>query len=112
MHLFLTYAQMDQEREKVLDQLEKKVQIEKYVIGSEKHEDGQNHIHVYLKLKKRCNIYSAKTLDIFDKSEEKKHGKYETCRSYSRVINYVVKGGMENVLTNMDLDDTGREKDI
>ena len=113
-HLFLTYAKVDQEREVVLEQLKEKLlprYILEYVISSEKHKDESNHIHVYLKLDGRCNICSKKRLDIRDENGEIVHGNYQSCRSFNNVISYVIKDGLENVLTNKDLDKRGREID-
>lgn len=113
-HLFLTYPKIIIEREKVLEQLKQKTKpriIEKYVISTEKHETGEEHVHVYLGLEKKINIEDKNRLDL-EKGEEKRHGNYQSCRSYNNVINYIIKEGKTNVLTNMELDDLGREINI
>lgn len=117
-HLFLTYPQTVLSRESALEQLKEKImprRIEKYVISTEKHSTGEEHLHVYLELDKKSNIENKNRLDLEiegKEGKEKKHGNYQSCRSYNNVVNYIIKGGKENVLTNMDLDDLGREKNI
>ena len=118
-HLFLTYSQIGTkvEEQDVKKQLDDKLgtkKIEKYAIVKEKHQDGGEHIHVYLKLESGCNIKSADRLDIIDNEGKKYHGKYETCRSYTRVVHYMLKHvkSKEQIYTNMDLENDGREKNI
>lgn len=114
-HLFLTYPKIELTRESALEQLKEKIlprRIEKYVISTEKHSIGDEHLHVYLELDKVCDIESKNRLDLEIEGKENKHGNYQSCRSYNNVINYIIKGGKENVLTNMDLDDLGREKNV
>lgn len=120
-HLFLTYAQCPLNRQEVLDQLIRYIEprkIVKYVICTELHKDGQQHIHTYLGLDERVNIVAKDRLDLEIKNNlgviEKKHGNYQSCRNYNRVINYIIKDSkdMAHVLTNMNLDDTGREINV
>jgi Geminivirus Rep catalytic domain len=117
-HLFLTYPQVALSREEALEQIKEKVlprRIEEYVISTEKHSTGTEHLHVYVKLDKASDIENKNRLDLETEGKEgkeKKHGNYQSCRSYNNVVNYIIKGGRENVLTNMDLDDLGREKNI
>jgi hypothetical protein len=104
-HLFLTYSKVDVKREVVLEQLKIKLRprlIEKYVLSTEEHQDGSKHVHVYLGLDKRCDITDARRLDINVEGGEA-HGNYQSCRSFKNVIDYVVKEGVSEVLTNMDL---------
>lgn len=118
-HLFLTYPRVEIEREKVLEQLHINLQpkeIEKYVISTEQHEDGGGHIHAYVCLTSRCDIKNVAQLDLKIKGPDgffvNVHGNYQSCRSYGSVVCYVVKKGLENVLTNMDLTSEGREKNV
>lgn len=118
-HLFLTYSQIGTKIDEpdVKKQLDDKLgtkKIEKYAIVKEKHQDGGEHIHAYIKLDSVCNIKSADRLDIIDNEGKKYHGKYETCRSYTRVVHYMLKNvkKKEEIYTNMDLKDDGREKNI
>ena len=117
-HLFLTYPEIKLSREEALEQLKEKIlprRIEKYVISTEKHRTGAEHLHVYLNLDKSSDIEDKERLDLEiegNDGAEKKHGNYQSCRSYKNVVNYIIKGGREDVLTNMNLDDLGREINI
>lgn len=111
-HLFLTYPKTDIPREEGLRQLQERLKpriIEKYVIGTEEHLEGEKHIHAYIGLDKRCDIESKERLDL-EKEGKRYHGNYQSCRSFRAVCKYIIKGGIENVLTNMDLMEDGRER--
>lgn len=97
IHLFLTYAQCDIECKDALDLLQNKLDINEYIIAQEKHQDGNNHLHVYLKLNKKCNIVNSNWLDL-----NGYHGKYESCRNGNSVKKYCIKDG--NYITNMDFE--------
>lgn len=82
-HLFLTYAKTGVGREEVLADLRKKLeprQVEKYVVATEKHKTGEDHVHVYLRLDKECDILSTGRLDLGE-GECAVHGNYQSCRS-------------------------------
>ncbi len=117
-HLFLTYPKIEITREEALEQLKEKIlprRIEKYVISTEKHTTGEEHVHVYLELDKKSNIENKNRLDLEiegKEGKEKKHGNYQSCRSYNNVVNYIIKEGKTKVLTNKDLDDLGRDINI
>lgn len=110
-HLFLTYAQIGLGREECLEQLRRSLiprEIKNYVISTEDHKSEKGeHLHVYLELDKRCDILDKHRLDL-EWDGKKIHGNYQSCRSYNSVIRYVIKEGLEKVLTNMELDDMGR----
>ena len=109
----MTWAKTGEiKKEDVLSSLEaafKPRLVERYVICEEKHKDGSNHIHGYVGLNGRCDIRCPKRLDIGPDGSEKIHGNYQSCRSYGAVIRYIVKDSVENVLTNLELNDDGRE---
>ena len=111
-HLFLTYSQINIDRMKALEQLKEKLEprkVIKYILSTENHKDSGKHLHVYCELDYRCNIASKSRLDILDEDNKPVHGNYQSCRSYKAVIGYVLKEGKDQALTNMDLDDNGRE---
>lgn len=93
--IFLTYAQCDKSPQEVFDFLNRKVELDKYIVAQEKHKDGNNHIHAYLLLKKKINIRDPRYFDIDDF-----HPKVEGCRSWKNVVKYVTKDG--NYITNYD----------
>lgn len=67
--LFMTYAQCDLAPEDLLSHLQGAIlkrawKIVQYVIAREKHEDGNNHLHAFIKLDKKVNIGDPKIFDI------------------------------------------------
>lgn len=113
-HLFLTYAKTSVSREQALEELKKKLEprkVENYVLATEKHHTGEDHVHVYFKLDKECDITAPGRLDLGE-GEGAVHGNYQSCRSWNGVLRYVLKGGMKNVLTNMNLTEDGRVRSV
>ena len=91
--LFLTYSQCPIGPKDALTQLETKLSnIEDYVVAQEEHKEEGLHLHCWLKLSKACNIKDQAKLDLIMEGV-KFHGKYESCKSNSKVLKYVVKDG-------------------
>lgn len=91
--IFLTYPQCPLKPEEALDLLRgkislKKRKIEEYVIATEKHADGNDHLHVYLRLDKAIHIRESAYFDL-----NNYHGNYQGARSAKRVKTYCVKDG-------------------
>lgn len=91
--LFLTYPQCSLDPTEALQLLtealkKKKRTISEYLIAKEKHKDGNDHLHVWLKLDKKVDIRSASLLDL-----KNHHGNYQSARSSSRVKAYCSKEG-------------------
>ena len=102
---FLTYPQCPCTPQSCLDDLVDKfalkgIKIEEYVICTEKHQDGNSHLHAFIKLSKRVRFKK----DLFDFCCEGKdyHGHYEVSKSWRAVIEYVKKDG--EYITNINLD--------
>lgn len=95
--IFLTYAQCDLSPDNVLEVLNGKLELDKYIIAQENHKDGNKHIHAYLLLKKKINIRDPRYFDI-----REFHPKVEGCRSWKSVVKYVTKDG--NYISNYDAD--------
>lgn len=76
--------------------------IVEYVISQEKHQDGTDHLHAFIKLDKRVNFKKG----LFDIPSF--HGNYQVAKSWNAVKQYVVKGG--NYITNLDLDSAKAKK--
>lgn len=95
--LFLTYPKCDLDPQAALDLLRAKFDFERYVIATEKHQDGTNHLHVYLHRGpgKKFNIRRPDALDLLGH-----HGNYQSCRSASAVQAYCKKEG--NFLSNVE----------
>ena len=111
-HLFLTYSQYKQKRERVLELLKEKLRprvIDEFVIATEEHGAGGEHVHVYVQLDKNCDIENKSRLDLEDKDGKRCHGNYQSCRSYRNVVGYIIKDGLAKVFTNKKLDEFGRE---
>lgn len=65
--------------------------VKEYLLVRESHADGEPHVHVYLKMLKKTNIYSKSFLDLKDSSGENYHGNYQGARKPNQVIKYMLK---------------------
>lgn len=101
-NLFLTYPTCSLTPQKALTQLQGILPgIESYIIAQESHEDGQKHLHCYIRLSSRVNLKDPARLDL-KSGPTTFHGNYQACRNSSAVKKYVTKEGV--YLTNMDLE--------
>lgn len=56
---------------------DKGIAVEEYIVAREKHEDGEPHLHCYLKLAKRFETMKQDLLDLYDEDEGiSYHGNY------------------------------------
>lgn len=96
--LFLTYPKCDLEPAEALLLLQAKLDFEDYVVAQEKHADGTNHLHCYLRRGpgKKFNIRRPEFLDLSGH-----HGNYQTVRSAQAVQKYCKKEG--TFLTNIEV---------
>lgn len=91
--LFLTYPQCSLSPSEALPLLKDIVEtkgrsITEYVIATEKHADGNDHLHAYLKLDKKIHIKNEKFFDLGNH-----HGNYQGARSPTKVKKYCAKEG-------------------
>lgn len=87
--VFLTYAQCDAEKQDVLDHVSSKHKdIDQYIIGQEKHADGNPHLHAYFSFKSKINIKNPRHFDV-----KGFHPKIESVRAPSAAIKYCQKEG-------------------
>jgi len=93
---FLTFPKCPVPPQAALEYLREKHTIVEYVIAQEKHEDGTDHLHAFLKLDSRIR-FGKNTFDLPDH-----HGNYQVAKSWKAVQRYVTKGG--NFITNLDLE--------
>lgn len=94
-HLFLTYPQCNLDKQDVLDQLRTK--LLRYnpiyiLVGREKHESGDPHLHSYVHLGLRPDIRSSTFLDLTS-TEVVFHGNYQAARRPVSTIAYCEKEG-------------------
>lgn len=99
MKWFLTYPQCSLAPEEALACLKAlpiKANIVEYVVAQELHQDGNPHLHCYLKYSSKVS-FSSTRWDIADY-----HGNYTPVASWKAVVNYCKKGG--NFIASFDLD--------
>lgn len=96
--LFLTYPKCKMTPEQALEQLEKIVKLEVYLIAQEQHMDGTFHLHAYLRLDHKMNIKDERKFDLL-LDGERYHPNIQGARSPKAVIKYVCKDG--KYVTNM-----------
>lgn len=113
MGWFLTYPQCPMKKEAMLEALKVtlmnfKLEIKEYVICEEKHENGDPHLHAFIKLDRRRE-FRADLFDVMDLDTGKNyHGHYETAKSFRAVIKYVTEDG--NYISNIDVKAALRKK--
>lgn len=84
----------------MLEQLESRIPIDKYVIGTEKHNDGGKHFHVVLIASEKQDIRDPNAFDV--EFEGKSYGcNCQGVKYLSSTKNYVKKKG--DFITNMDI---------
>lgn len=91
--LFLTYPQCSIQPSEALPLLQeickkKKRKIVEYVIAQEKHKDGNDHLHCFLKLDKLLDVSNQAFFDLGNH-----HGNYQSAKSATKVKKYCAKGG-------------------
>lgn len=88
--LYLTYSKCELELETIIEILREKLSsyiVKEWIIVREYHENGEPHVHVYLKTLKKAIIKSASFLDL----KEIYHGNYQSARKSNSVIEYMLK---------------------
>ena len=92
--IFLTYSQSGKlELEFVINTLSQKLNawtIKDFLLSKELHEDGNPHIHVYLKTLRRTHIENPSYFDI-EFEENIFHPNIQPARKVTNVINYILK---------------------
>lgn len=109
---FLTYPQCPCPKEDCLADLKdglrekKDLTIEEYVIAEEKHEDGNPHLHAFIKLDKRIR-FSKNLFDIIYEGKTY-HGHYEIAKSWHAVEKYCKKEG--DYISNLNIEAAKQKK--
>jgi len=86
--LFLTYPQCNVEKNDLLSFLKLKAHIVAYYIGSEKHEDGNLHLHAAIHYAVKIDTKDVRCFDY-----KGFHPNVQSARSWSSVVAYCTKGG-------------------
>lgn len=86
-NLFLTFPQCNLSKEQAAQNLQSKHSIEWAVIVQEQHQDGNPHLHIALRLKKKANFKDPR---VFDHVGEK-HGNYQGINSIGKTLAYIRK---------------------
>jgi hypothetical protein len=89
---FLTYAQNEASPEDLLEKLKPIDEIEQYLIAQEKHKDGNDHLHAYVKFQDGVvpGEKYANAREVFNLLD--KPGNVQTARSCKNVIKHCSKG--------------------
>lgn len=98
--IFLTYAQVpeDSQLEELLDELRSKLVFAHYIVGAERHKDGNKHFHAIIAgaagKSRKFNIKSATLLDVTLGKEGKLcHGHYVPVKFDRLAVEYCTKEG-------------------
>lgn len=94
---FLTYPQCAAAPDGLLKHLQVLDNIVHYVIACEKHQDGNNHLHAYVKYTDGVLAKDAPISFDFDGF----HGNYQPARSCKSVVKYCTKG--DDYISNFDI---------
>lgn len=94
---FLTYPQCAASAEELLAHLDTLDKVIHYVIATEQHKDGNQHLHAYVKYVD--GVYKKQAPSKFDFA--KYHGNYQPVRSAKSVVKYCTKEN--NYLSNFDI---------
>lgn len=95
---FLTYPQNDASKEALLSELKDIDHVLEYLIAIERHQDGNAHLHAYVKFKTGVFLKDAPdTFNVLDK-----RGDYQPTRSCKAVVKYCSK--KDDYICNFDLD--------
>ncbi len=91
-HMYLTYPQCDTTKEDAMQAIKDHFgedRIDYVIVGHELHEDGGNHLHIALGLKRAVNYKRSDCLDWV----VGQHGNYQVTRDRVRVFTYCTKDG-------------------
>lgn len=98
--LFLTYPQCNLIKEDAYDFLLNKFNPEMLCVAHELHANGDNHLHVYMKLNQPVETRDQHFADL-EVIDSKWHGNYQGCRSSKNVLKYCTK--KEDYIANFDV---------
>lgn len=85
---FLTYPQCNIEPENLLKGLQDAHNVTSYAISQEQHQDGNPHLHAYIRLGQKINSTNQRVFDVYGF-----HPNIQSARNTNSVIKYVMKHG-------------------
>lgn len=88
-NLFLTYPQCSQDPWDVMERIQWHFDWKWAVVGQEKHQDGNLHLHIALALNQPLSTRDATFADFLTGQ----HGNYQGMRDVKKCLAYVTKGG-------------------
>jgi len=94
INLFLTYPQCS--IDPLIAQTTFKAKLKHYqwsIIAREAHDDGNPHLHCFVRLRKPCFLTSPTCLDLCGPGGVLCHGNYQVARDPKASLDYVVKDG-------------------
>lgn len=93
-NLFLTYPQCSVLPVDAIHAFKTKLKnYEWSIVAKETHDDGNPHLHAFVRLSKPCSIATPTYLDLLGTGGVLSHGNYQVARTPKACIDYVVKGG-------------------
>lgn len=96
---FLTYPRCPIPKEIALTLIQDKVEVSKYIVAEEKHEDGSNHLHAYIVAKRTYNFKNPRCFDL-EWQNTIYHGDYQCVKDHNRTKTYCRKEG--NFIENLE----------
>lgn len=93
-NLFLTYNPCNLEFSEIIAQLKIKLDaylVISYLLVQEIGLNEKRHVHVFIKLEKKCHIRNSERLDLIDHEEIKIHGNYQSVKQVNSTIEYLLK---------------------
>lgn len=95
--LYATFPKCPTSKEKVVANMlaEWENKLDYWIVCSEKHQDGDLHLHVLIKFKSKLDRHVSSFADFLSKNEEGKtfHGNYQSARDVHKIIEYIKKDG-------------------
>lgn len=99
---FLTYAQCPAPKQVLAEMLASKGTLVKGLVGQERHQDGNLHLHAYAKYVKDIDTKNPRYFDI-EWEGKTYHGEYESAKCAIASIKYITKEDKEPLeLADMD----------
>lgn len=90
--VFLTYPQCPLSKDEILKAVDNINKVATYVVARELHEDGNPHLHLFMKFERKLNFTDPNHFDVKQQGVTY-HPNIQKPRNWKDVIKYVKKGG-------------------